>query len=382
MNKKILIVAGEASGDRHAADLVTALKVKSPDLEFLGIGGDRMEAAGVRLLYHISQLAILGFVEIIKHIPLIRRVFRDVKKEAKKGIDVSILVDYPGFNLRLAKMLHKMDIPVIYYICPQMWAWGENRIKKFRRYVDLPIIILKFEEEFYKKHGIKAYFIGHPLIDQLPKNVDESEFRKKHKIPEEKRVIGLFPGSREIEVKRILPLMVNAVRELQKRENVQAIIAKAPHLNANLYEKFLTDQNQFTVLDSDIHQLMMISHIALVASGTATLELGYLQTPSIVLYAVSPVTYWIARSLVKIPNIALANIVIGKRVFPEFIQGDAKVENVLNDLNKLMFDEKYYETVRKDLAGIRKILGEPGATDLAAHLILNFLHGKELETAI
>lgn len=382
MSQKILIVAGEASGDRHAADLVTALKTKSPDLDFVGIGGDRMKAAGVRLLYHVSQLAILGFVEVIKHFPLIRTVFKDVKTEARKGIDAAILVDYPGFNLRLAKMLHKVPIPVIYYICPQMWAWGENRVKKFRKYIDLPIIIFKFEEEFYKEHGVKTYFVGHPLVDQLPKKVDEVEFRKKHKIPERKRIIGLFPGSREIEVERILPLMVNAVRELQKKEDVQAIVARAPHLDSNLYERFPADPNQFMIVNSDIHELMMVSYIALVASGTATLELGYLQTPSIVLYAVSPITYWIARSLVKIPNIALANIVRGKQVFPEFIQRDAKVQNVINEINKLMFDEKFYKSIQNDLANIRKILGEPGATERAANLILNFLHRKELKTSV
>lgn len=380
--KKILIVAGEASGDRHAADLVAALKNRIPNTEFIGVGGDQLQREGVKLLFHISQLAILGFVEIIKHIPLIRKVFKQIKKEASKGIDAVILVDYPGFNLRLAKILKKQGIPVIYYICPQMWAWGENRIKKFKKFVDLPLVIFKFEESFFKKHGLKAYFVGHPLVDQLPKDSNNFKFLKKYVIPKDKEIVGLFPGSRELEVKRILPLMVDSIKELQKQREIIPVIAQASNLDKNLYDKYIQNSRNFILIKSDIYQLMQASHVALVASGTATLELGYLQTPSIVLYAVSPLTYWIGRSLIKIKNIALANIVMDKTVFPEFIQWKANTKNILNALNKLFRDEAYYQDVKSELNAIKKILGEPGATDRAASQIINFIKNNPLQTSI
>ena len=382
MKKKFLIVAGEVSGDRHAADLVTALKQRDPQIEFVGVGGDHLQKGGVKLLYHISQLAILGFVEIIKHLPLIKRVFNSIKKEAMKGVDAAILVDYPGFNLRLAKILKKQKIPVIYYICPQMWAWGENRIKKFQKFVDLPLVIFKFEEKFFRKHGLNAHFVGHPLLDQLPKDINEMEFREKHNIPLDKKIVGLFPGSREIEVNRILPVMVDSIKKLLKTIEIIPVIAKASHLERRLYDEVIANNKEFRMIDTDIHQLMQISHVGLVASGTATLELAYLQTPSIVLYSVSPVTYWLGRKLIKIKNIALANIIMGKIVFPEFIQGQANAENVENALRNLLIDKKHYKKIKAELASIKGLLGMPGATDRAADFILNFINNRSLNTSV
>ena len=380
MKKKLLIVAGEMSGDRHAADLVIALNKRDPNLEFSGIGGDRLENAGVKILYHISQLAFLGFVEIIKHIPFIRKVFNRIKSEAGKGIDAAILVDYPGFNLRLARILKKQGIPVIYYICPQMWAWGEGRVNKFRKYVDLPIVIFQFEEEFFERHKVSSHFVGHPLVDQMPEHVDESEFRETYKIALDKMIIGLFPGSREAEVKKILPIMVESILALRNKFSVEAVIAKAAHLDTQLYERCLRDQPGFIIIDSDTHRLMKISYAALVASGTATLELGYMQIPSIVLYALSPITYWLGRRVVKIRNIALANIVLGKTVFPELIQRQANAGNVLQALNKLIENKQYYTEVKNELGRIKDILGKPGASDRAADLIINFLNSKSQAT--
>lgn len=380
MKKKLLIVAGEMSGDRHAADLVIALRKGDPDLEFVGIGGDQMRKAGVVLLYHISQLAFLGFVEIIKHIPFIRKVFSEIKKVALKGLDAAILVDYPGFNLRLARILKKMKIPVAYYICPQFWAWGESRIRRFRKYVDLPLVIFQFEEAFFERHGVKAYFVGHPLVDQIPKAVDEFEFREAHQIASDKKVLGLFPGSREIEVRKMLPVMVESVEILGNSVDMVAVIAKAPHLSIRLYEEYLRNRPGFKVIDSDTHRLMAISYAALVASGTATLELGYLQTPSVVMYALSPITYWLGRRVVKIKNIALANIVLGKTVFPELIQREANAGNIVNALNRLFNDERYYKETKRELSRIKNILGKSGATERASQLIISFLNSSSQAT--
>jgi lipid-A-disaccharide synthase len=376
MQNKLLIVAGEVSGDRHAADLVLALQKRNPDFEFIGIGGDRLQNVGVTLLSHISQLAFLGFIEIIKHIPFIRKVFNKLKGEVRKGIEAAILVDYPGFNLRLARTLKRRGIPVIYYICPQMWAWGEGRVRKFRKYVDLPLVIFQFEREFFEKHGVKSHFVGHPLLDQIPTHVDESGFRKSYQIALDRMIVGLFPGSREKEVERILPIMVEAIIRLRNRLDVQAVVAKTPHLDAQLYQTHLGNLPGLTLIDSDTHRLMKISHVALVASGTATLELAYVGTPSVVLYALSPITYWLGRQVVKIRNIALANIVLGKTVFPEFIQKEANPANVVKALNRLIDDKQHYTEIKKELARTRDILGKSGASDRAADLIIDFLNRR------
>ena len=183
MKRKILIIAGEVSGDQHAADLVGELKKFDGEIEFAGIGGDRLAAEGVHLHYHLSQLAVLGFSEIVKHLPFIRKVLKHMKQELKGGVQAVILVDYPGFNLRVARLAREAGVPVIYYISPQLWAWGEKRVEKMRRYVDLLLVLFRFEVEFYRRHGITAHFVGHPLIDQIPAEADSAEFRRAHDLP-------------------------------------------------------------------------------------------------------------------------------------------------------------------------------------------------------
>jgi lipid-A-disaccharide synthase len=374
--KKILIIAGEVSGDTHAADLVTALREKNPDLKFIGIGGDKMEKAGVEILYHISQFSILGFVEILRHLPFIRKVIRQLTKLIEKEIDAVILVDYPGFNLRMARIAKGRGLPVIYYICPQMWAWGEGRIEKFKRFVDLPIVIFKFEEEFFRKHGITAHFVGHPLLDQIIENISESEFREKYGITNSVYPIGLFPGSRENEVKHLLPIMLESVRFLNREFEIIPLIAKAPHMNREVYESFLMENEKSSLIYSDVHNLMKFSYVALVASGTATLELGYFQTPSIVLYKVSPISYFIGKLLVKIKNIALTNIVLEKTVFPEFIQNQATADNIIQAISKYFVDNNYYQEVKDNLKQVKGILGEPGGSQRASTLILDYLKNQ------
>ncbi|RMI26760.1 MAG: lipid-A-disaccharide synthase, partial [Calditrichaeota bacterium] len=211
MGKRILIIAGEVSGDRHAADLVRVLRAERSEWQFVGIGGERMEQAGVQLLYHISQMAFLGFAEVVRHLPFIRRVLRTIRARLREGVDAVILVDYPGFNLRVARMAHALGVPVIYYISPQLWAWGERRVEKMRRHVDLLLVIFRFEVDFYARHGITAHFVGHPMVDQIHISQSEAEFRRRLGIPGDVPVVGLFPGSREMEVRQLLPVMMRAV---------------------------------------------------------------------------------------------------------------------------------------------------------------------------
>ncbi len=376
MGKKILIIAGEVSGDRHAADLVRVLRAERSEWQFVGIGGERMEQAGVQLLYHISQMAFLGFAEVVRHLPFIRRVLRTIRARLREGVDAVILVDYPGFNLRVARMAHALGVPVIYYISPQLWAWGERRVEKMRRHVDLLLVIFRFEVDFYARHGITAHFVGHPMVDQIHISQSEAEFRRRLGIPGDVPVVGLFPGSREMEVRQLLPVMMRAVWQVQERTPCRPVIGAAPHLPEALYRELMPSGMEVPPLVQEPHPLMQYAHAALVASGTATLELGYLQTPSVVLYRVSPLTYWLGRLLIKIDRIAMVNIVLGKKMVPELIQKDLTVPGVAAALEKYLTDPEYYQQVRRELARIREILGPPGASQRAAEYIVQFMDSR------
>jgi len=373
IEKKILIIAGEASGDRHAADLVRELKACDPQLQFSGIGGDAMRQEGVQLLYHISQLAFLGLTEVIKHLPFIRKVTKTVQSELKNGAGAVILVDYPGFNLRVARIAREIGVPVVYYISPQLWAWGEKRVEKIRRYVDLMLVIFQFEKTFYEKHGITAHFVGHPLVEQLRIGKSEAEFRRQNSIPEDLPILALLPGSREMEVRNLLPVMVQAAGELRKAVRCVAVIGRASQLPQSLYDEYIPAGSDIRLVNSQTPLLMRYAYAAMVASGTATLETGYLQTPMVVLYSVSPLTYWLGRMLVKIDTIALANIVMGKKVVPELIQKDVSVEKVRAAVERFFSDPAYYRSVKEELKRIPALLGAEGASRRAAERIVAFL---------
>ncbi|NOX36009.1 MAG: lipid-A-disaccharide synthase [Calditrichaeota bacterium] len=370
--RTIFIIAGEASGDRHAADLVQALLTLQPEWRFTGIGGDRMQQAGVELIYHLSQLAFLGIAEVIRHLPTILRVQKGVRRRLEAGVDAVILVDYPGFNLHIARMAHGMGIPVIYYICPQLWAWGQKRVEKIRKYVDLPLVIFKFEESFFARFGIQAHWVGHPLVDQLTHLLPEEAFREKYGLAPDQRIIALLPGSREMEVRQLLPVMIAAVQELARTHRIVPIVGKPEHLEMAFYRQLVPDS--IRIIDQDVHALMKHAHFALVASGTATLELGYLQTPMVVMYRVAPLTYYLGRLLIQLDHIALANIVAGKPVVPELIQHHLTVERVQQYARKYLEDERYYIAVKSGLASIPEVLGPPGASERAARRIVDFLN--------
>lgn len=376
---RYLVVAGEASGDHHAADLIAALKKLQPNAHFRGIGGEAMRKQGFEIIYHQSKLAILGITEVIRHLPLIRRVMNHLKKELAKGVDALILVDYPGFNLRLAKIARKMGVPVIYYISPQLWAWNEGRVEKVRRDVDLMLVLFQFERDFYRKHNIEAHFVGHPLVEQINPDPDAAAFRRQYGIPADKKILALVPGSREMEVRNLLPVMVAAARRLEVQYNLFPVIARAGQLPEALYAE-VAGNAEFPMVADNTHSLMHHAHLAMVASGTATLELGYLQTPMVVLYTVAPLTYYLGRLLIKISNIALVNIVLGKTVVPELIQKEATSENAVAELQKYLDDEEYYRSVREELSKVRPALGDHGCAERAAAEIDAFMR-KQMATS-
>ncbi len=367
--RTILIVAGEASGDQHGADLVKAINAIAPQYRFVGIGGDKMQAAGVTLLYHIRDFAILGISEVIRHLPFLRRVLKKLQQKLRE-IDAVILIDYPGFNLRLARLAHEAGKKVIYYICPQLWAWGERRVHNIRKYVDLALVIFEFEERFYRQRGVTAYWVGHPLVDQLQEiAVTRDEFFQQNNFPEDKPLVTLLPGSRRQEVERLLPLMVAAMAPLATE--VSIAIGQSPTLDASFYQSHLKPNMHLLV--GQTHALMKHADVAIVASGTATLELGYFQTPMVVVYRVSPITYWLGKRLVTIENIALVNIIAGKRIVPELIQEEASAEQIQKTLKRLLTDKVYYHQMKQALAQIPTKLGPPGASKRAAQKIVELV---------
>lgn len=374
MNTNLLIVAGEPSGDRHAAHLVEELKKRLPQVNFYGIGGDEMAASGVQLIYHIRDMAFLGLTEVVRHLPFIRSVFKRLQKWLNESQPAAvILIDYPGFNLRLARMAKQRHIPVIYFICPQLWAWGKHRIKKIHRFVDLPLVIFKFEEEFYARYGITAKFVGHPLLDEIKISLDEETFRTRHQLHSEKPIIALLPGSRSHEVHQLLPLMAQAAQNFDGTGQYQWVVGKSATLPINIFQALLRDFPFIKIVEHDTHHLQKFAWLALVASGTATLETAYLGTPMIVLYKVSPLTYWIGRLLVNIPNIALVNIVLQRRIVPELLQKEVTASRIEQEVRKYTVEPQYYQKVAAELQKVPSILGEAGAAARAADEIVKFL---------
>lgn len=369
--KKILLVAGEVSGDHHCAELVRELKALSFDITLFGIGGDALASQGVELLFHIEDMAFLGVGEVIRHLPFIIRVQKTLVERAyQERPDCAILIDYPGFNLRMAQSLKKLGIPIIYYISPQLWAWGKRRIKKIRRYVDEMIVLFPFEKKFYEQYGVRSECVGHPLVDKhfehLPKEM--------RRVNPENIVLGLLPGSRKQEVLSLLPRMVEMARLLHQKKKInKAQIVKVKHLPAEYFASCLTEDDGFIeIIEKPLEICLPQFDAAIVASGTATLETAYFGTPMLIVYHVNPLTYWLGRLLIKLNYIGLANIVAEKEIAPELIQHDFTPSRAAA-LVEGMLDPAENERIRHSLKIVQEKVGLPGASARAAKIVWNFL---------
>ena len=373
---KIMVVAGEASGDLHGANLLREIKESCPNAEIFGIGGARMARERVELFYSIEQMAFLGFVEVIRHLPFVRRVLSEMKDiMAHRRPDILILIDYPGFNLRLAKMAYGYKIPVMYYISPQIWAWGRSRIAKIRKWVTRMVVIFPFEHEMYRKQGLAATFVGHPLLDIVQPTMTSETFRVQHKIKSEVPVIGLLPGSRVQEVARLLPVMVQAGKRIQRKTgNAHLVIGAAETLEDTVYHRALGDHSHsVTLVRNATYDVMKHADLLLVASGTATLESAILGTPMIVLYKVAPLSYVIAHVLLDIPYIGLVNVVAGRKVVPEFIQGNAEPGKIAATAVEILKDSSINAEMRTNLSQIAPMLGQKGASKRAAETAIEMI---------
>lgn len=374
--KKILIIAGEASGDVHGSSLVRELRKANSSLEVFGIGGDKMKKEGVELIFHIDKLSFMGFFEVIKNLSFIRGVMKTMVSVAEtKRPDLVILIDYPGFNLRFAKKLKKLGIPVIYYISPQVWAWGGNRVKKMRGLIDKMVVIFPFEKEIYKKFGLDCEFVGHPLLEVTRPILPLEDFPKKFDIRKNDVVVGLLPGSRWQEVEKILPIMLESCKFLKTRiKNLKVLLGLAPTIKKDKIENLQNlAGSQARIVENLTYDLMKHSNLLLIASGSATLECAILGTPFLVLYKTSLWTYLIAKSLISIPDIALANVVAGKRIVPEFIQNKAIPNRIAEEMYEILTDRERYKTIQNELKKVKGKLGEEGASKKAAQIVTEML---------
>jgi len=365
---KYYIIAGEASGDLHASNLMKALKQQDAKADFRFWGGDLMQAVGGTLVKHYKELAFMGFLEVLLNIKTIANNLRLCKKDLIDfNPDALILVDYPGFNMRIAEFAKAHHIKVHYYISPQIWAWKENRIKSIKRSVDAMYVILPFEKDFYEtKHQFKVHFVGHPLLDAMAlKNpVDEKAFRLAHNL-DQKPIIAILPGSRMQELRKNLPIMLSVVKAFP---NYQFVIAGAPSIAIEFYKGYLTDKN-IHFITNKTYDLLLVSTAAIVTSGTATLETALFKVPEIVCYKGSWASYQIGKRLIKLKYISLVNLILNKEAVTELIQSDFNTKNLKLELYKILNTEKrtqifeaYYE--------LEEQLGGAGASAKTARLIL------------
>jgi lipid-A-disaccharide synthase len=375
-NKTIMIVAGEASGDMHGASLVREMLKIDPALNFYGIGGNKLQEAGVKLLANASTMAVVGLTEVISKLGSILKIMDMMKKSLDEyRPDLVILIDYPDFNLPLAKAAKKRGIKIFYYISPQVWAWRKSRINKIKRLVDKMAVILPFEVDTYAAKGFVVDYVGHPLLDLVKPSYSKQESRKMFNLDESKTTIGLLPGSRQSEVIKLLPEMLRAAEILaQKIQNLQFILPLADTLE----EKTVGDiVSGFTikvkVISGQTYDAVSCCDLAIVASGTATLETALLGVPMIIIYKISPLSYFIGKLIVNVKNIGLANIIAGKTVVPELIQGKANAQSIAAEAVAILTSVERKKEMMNELAEIRAKLGKPGAAIRAAQLVLDML---------
>lgn len=376
LNNKIMIIAGEASGDMHGAGLITAIKSIRPAIQFFGMGGDQMIAAGLNAQMNAKRMAFLGFIEVIRHLPFILKVENSLLNKIKEeNIKTLILIDYPGFNLRIARKAKKMGLKVIYYISPQVWAWGTHRVKKIKKVVDKIMVVFPFEEKFYKDKGVEAVFVGHPLVERIDgyKFLSKEEFYRRHNLIEGKEILLLMPGSRKHEIRKIFPKAAKAAIVLAEQMNMQTVVACSENIDENFLKRSFNSDN-YKIIKGYTYDLMKHSKFGIIKSGTSTLEAGILTLPYIVIYSTSSITYYLGRMLVDIKNLAISNILLGENVVEELIQNDLNEKNIVEKVGNILRDEKKYQAIKMKLGRLKEILGTGRASNSAAQIIIDYVN--------
>ncbi|MGE0455450.1 MAG: lipid-A-disaccharide synthase [Vicinamibacteria bacterium] len=374
---RLLVSSGEASGELYGAELVRHLRGLTGSLDVFGLGGDRLAAEGAALLAHVRELAVVGLLEVVSHLPRLRRVFAGLLAEVeRRQPDLAVLIDYPDFNLRLARELRRRGVRVVYYVSPQVWAWRPGRIRTIRETAEKVLVIFPFEEALYREAGVPVSFVGHPLIDHVRPAADPAAFLREIGLDPARPVVAVLPGSRPKEVRQILPALAGAIELLARRHpGLQFLVAQAPALDASLYAA-VASRPELRLVRGRSHEALSVASVGLVASGTATVEAAILGTPMVVVYRLSRLTYALGKPLVRVPHYAMANLIAGRRIVPELVQADFTPARVAEQAGALLADAALRERMRADLAEVRRRLGEPGASARAAAEIAALLRSR------
>ncbi len=372
--KNIFIVSGEASGDMHASSLIRELKKLNPNIAFEGIGGPESQKAGAELLYGIKDVNFIGFSSVILNIKKIKSILRDCEKKIRSEMpDAVILVDYPGFNLKLISNIRKFyGGKIIYYISPQLWAWHKSRVKIIKKYVDMMIVVFPFEVDFYDREGVKAEFVGHPLVKKI------DDFLKINRKTESDKIrISILPGSRKDEIDRMLPVLLETGNKFLEEFDCEINILCSPNFKESYYRRLLKDYNFNLIYDRNNSELnyrtILNSDLVITKSGTSTIECALIGTPFCVVYKTGKINYSIGKRLIRIDNIAMVNILSGKKIVKEFLQEEVNPENLFKEGKDILTRKEYRENMISDFRNLRKILTEKDASANAAKLISNLL---------
>ena len=369
---KLYIIAGEASGDLHGSNLIKEIRKLKPDAQIRGWGGDFMQKAGAEIVKHYRDLAFMGFAEVLANLGTILGNLKSCKKDIQLfSPDAIILIDYPGFNLRIAKFAKSIDIKVFYYISPQLWAWNESRVGIIKKYVDNMFVILPFEKEFYAKHNYPVDFAGHPLLDateQRKNAISPASFRKINQLSE-KKIIALLPGSRIQEINNMLPTMLRAANHFPEYE---LVVAGAPSVNEQVYAAWMKDYKNVKIVSGQTYDLLENAHAALVTSGTATLETALFDVPEVVCYKGNRLSYQIAKQLVKVKFISLVNLIMDEKIVTELIQSDFNEQKLISELKNILKDSVRGK-IKTDYAILKNKLGGSGASTRTAELMMHYL---------
>ncbi|MCF8025376.1 MAG: lipid-A-disaccharide synthase [Desulfobacteraceae bacterium] len=381
---RVMIIAGETSGDNHGSRLVREMAAKAPELEFFGIGGTRMRQAGVEILTDAATLSVVGITEVFSRLPAVIREASRVKKElVRRRPDLLILIDFPDFNLHMAKFAKKRDVSVLYYISPQVWAWRRGRVRRIKKYVDRMAVILPFEAGFYHEQGVFATFVGHPLLDHYAYEGGDnaSDFEKP-----DKTVVGLLPGSRKSEISRNLPVMLAAASRLTRSiTGVRFSVSMAPGIDRQILEDFVRPYREVIDIEiraGGIEDVLKGCTLVVAASGTVTLEAAIFGVPMVIIYRVSQLSYLLGRMLISVDHIGMANIIEGERVVPELIQKQANPVEIARTVSHLLSDPDALSDLRRRLRSVRARLGEAGASAKTADIALSMIRNRKSKTGL
>lgn len=370
---KYYIIAGESSGDLHGSNLIKELKKIDSAADFRCWGGDLMEAQSAKIVKHYRDLAFMGFVEVLANIRTILNNLKFCKSDILEyQPDVLVLIDYPGFNMRIAEFAKHAGLKVIYYISPQIWAWRQNRALKIKKVVDEMICILPFEKDFYKKFGMDVHYVGHPLLDAIQTEQINSNSTRIAENPDNKPIIAILPGSRKMEVNKMLPVMLEATSHFP---GYQFVIAAAPSLTKEFLRNFSIGE-KISVVYNETYHLLQKADAAIVTSGTATLETALFEVPQVVCYRGNILSYWIAIRMIKVKFISLVNLILGRKLVQELVQNELTSENITTELKKILTDKPYHQSIKEGYRKLKAILGNSGASAKAANIIFDAIKDK------